>query len=110
VPLADSVATKYKLDDAVELHLGAEYVFFVKEMPFAARAGFFTNPDHKIKYKGAPRNAEEAGERLLYTGGKDRYHGTAGLGVVPFPGFQVDFAGNYSKDVLEFSLSTVFRF
>jgi len=47
---------------------------------------------------------------VLYQGGRDRYHGTAGLGVVPFPGFQLDFAGNYSKDVREFSVSTVFRF
>jgi long-chain fatty acid transport protein len=110
VPLADSFATKYKLDDAIELHLGAEYIFFVKDIPFAARGGFFTNPDHKIKYKGGARNASEAAEGLLYAGGKDRYHGTAGLGVVPFPGFQLDFASNYSKDVLEFSVSTVFRF
>jgi len=29
---------------------------------------------------------------------------------VPLPGFQLDFAGNYSKDVREFSVSTVFRF
>ena len=110
VPLADSTATKYKLDDALELHLGAEYVFFVKEMPLAARAGFYTNPDHKIRYTGGARNASEAAEGLLYAGGKDRYHATAGLGVVPFPGFQLDVAGNYSKDVLEFSVSTVFRF
>jgi long-chain fatty acid transport protein len=110
VPLADSIATKYKVDDALELHLGAEYIFFVKDIPFAARAGFFTNPDHRIRYEGGARNASAAAEGLLYAGGKDRYHGTAGLGVVPFPGFQLDFAGNYSKDVLEFSLSTVFRF
>jgi long-subunit fatty acid transport protein len=110
VPLADSVATRYELDDALELHLGAEYIFFVKEIPFAARAGFYTNPDHKIKYEGGARNASEAAEGLLYAGGKDRYHATAGLGVVPFPGLQLDFAGNYSKDVLEFSVSTVFRF
>jgi long-subunit fatty acid transport protein len=110
VPLADSIATRYKLDDAIELHLGAEYVFFVKDIPFAARAGFYTNPDHKIRYPPPTRNLSEVGERVLYAGGKDRYHGTAGLGVVPFPGFQLDFAGNYSKDILEFSVSTVFRF
>ena len=52
----------------------------------------------------------EAFDRALYQAGKDRYHGTAGLGVVPFPGFQLDFAGNYSKDVKEVSVSTVFRF
>jgi long-subunit fatty acid transport protein len=110
VPLADSFATKYKLDDVLELHLGAEYIFFVKDMPLAARAGFYTNPDHKIRYIGGSRNTSELGERLLYAGGKDRYHGTAGLGIVPFPGFQLDFAGNYSKDIREFSVSTVFRF
>jgi long-chain fatty acid transport protein len=110
VPLADSFATRYKVDDALELHLGAEYIFFVKDIPLAARAGFYTNPDHKIRYTGTPRNVDEVGERLLYSGGKDRYHGTVGLGVVPFPGFQLDFAGNYSKDVREFSVSTVFRF
>lgn len=110
VPLANSVATKYDLDNALELHVGAEYVFFVSDIPFAARAGFYTNPDHKIKYKGSPQDITEVGERLLYAGGKDRYHGTAGIGVVPFPGVQFDFASNYSKDLLEFSFSTVFRF
>lgn len=110
VPLADAVATKYKVDDALELHLGAEYIFFVKDIPFAARAGFYTNPDHKIRYTRAPHDASEAADRVLYQGGKDRYHGTVGLGIVPVPGFQLDFAGNYSKDVREFSVSTVFRF
>lgn len=106
----DSIATKYRLNDVVELHLGAEYIFFVKDIPFAARAGFYTDPDHKIRYTGGPHDVSEAADRVLYQGGKDRYHGTAGLGVVPFPGFQLDFAGNYSKDLREFSISTVFRF
>ena len=106
----DSVATKYRLNDAIELHLGAEYIFFVKDIPFAARAGFYTDPDHKIRYTGGPHDVTEAADRTLYRGGKDRYHGTVGLGVVPIPGFQLDFAGNYSKDIREFSVSTVFRF
>ena len=105
----DSVATKYRLDDAIELHLGAEYIFFIKDIPFAARAGFYTDPDHKIRYTGGPHDQSEAADRTLYQGGKDRYHGTAGLGVVPFPGFQIDVAGNYSKDLREISISTVFR-
>jgi len=108
--LADTVATRYRLDDVLELHIGGEYIFFVKDIAFAARAGFYTDPDHKIRYTGGVRNGDEVGDRVLYQGGKDRYHGTAGLGVVPFPGFQLDFAGNYSKDVREFSVSTVFRF
>jgi long-chain fatty acid transport protein len=110
VPLADAIATRYKLDDVVELHLGGEYIFFVRDIPVAARAGFYTNPDHKIRFAGGPRNADEVGERLLYAGGKDYYHGTVGIGIVPLPGVQLDFAGNYAKDVVEFSVSTVFRF
>jgi len=110
VPLADAVGKKYRVDDALELHLGGEYIFFVRDIPFAARAGFYTNPDHKIRYTGGPHDSSEAIDRALYQAGKDRYHGTAGLGVVPFPGFQLDFAGNYSKDVKELSVSTVFRF
>jgi len=110
VPEADAIGKKYRVDDALELHLGGEYIFFVKDIPFAARAGFYTNPDHKIRYTGGPHDTSEAFDRALYQPGKDRYHGTAGLGVVPLPGFQLDFAGNYSKDVREFSVSTVFRF
>ncbi|HET7340806.1 MAG TPA: outer membrane protein transport protein, partial [Methylomirabilota bacterium] len=110
VPLADAIATKYRVDDALELHLGAEYIFFVKDIPLAARVGFFTDPDHKIRYTGGPHNTSEAADRVLYQRGKDNYHGTAGFGIVPAPGFQIDFAGNYAKDVREFSISTVFRF
>ena len=110
VPLADAFGKKYRVDDALELHVGAEYIFFVKDIPFAARAGFYTDPDHKIRYTGGSHDFTEAFDRALYQAGKDRYHGTAGIGVVPIPGFQVDFAGNYSKDVREISISTVFRF
>jgi len=110
VPLADAVGKKYRADDVVELHVGGEYIFFVKDIPFAARAGFYTNPDHKIRYTGGAHDPSEAIDRALYQAGKDRYHGTAGLGIVPFPGFQLDFAGNYSKDLKELSVSTVFRF
>jgi long-subunit fatty acid transport protein len=110
VPLADTVATDYKVDDGVELHVGAEYIFFIRDIPLAARAGFYRNPDHRIRFTGPRTNTEAVLEGLIYAGGKDRYHGTAGIGIVPFPGFQLDFAGNYSKDVREFSVSTVFRF
>ena len=110
VPLADAFGKKYRVDDALELHVGAEYIFFVKDIPFAARAGFYTDPDHKIRYTGGSHDFTEAFDRALYQAGKDRYHGTAGIGVVPIPGFQLDFAGNYSADVKEVSISTVFRF
>ena len=85
-------------------------VFFIRDIPFAARAGFYTDPEHKIRYTGGAHDFTEAFDKALYQPGKDQYHGTAGLGIVPMPGFQIDFAGNYSKEVREFSISTVFRF
>jgi long-chain fatty acid transport protein len=110
VVVGNSRPGRHRLDDAVELHIGAEYVFFVKETPLAARAGFYTNPDHKIRYVGAARNFSDVEASLRYKKGEDQYHVTGGLGIVPFPGVQLDFAGNYSKELLEFSVSTVFRF
>lgn len=95
----------FRLDDAVEFHVGAEYIMFIRGIPIAARAGFYTNPDHRIRYTGLDR-----GERLLFPGGRDQYHGTGGLGIVPFPGVQFDFATNVSREILEFSVSTVLRF
>lgn len=95
----------YKLNDATELHVGVEYIMFLRTIPIAARAGFYTNPDHKIRYTGPVIT-----NRLFFPGGKDQYHGTAGIGIVPFPGLQLDLAGNVSREIREISLSTVFRF
>ena len=111
VPLSDTIATQYKLDDKVELHLGAEYIFFIKNIPLAARARLLYEPRPQDQVRAARRTTStRSASGLIYAGGKDRYQGTAGLGIVPFPGFQLDFAGNYGKDLLEFSLSSVFRF
>jgi long-chain fatty acid transport protein len=98
---------QYKLDDATEVHVGAEYVFFVRRIPFAVRAGFFTDPDHKIRYTGP---AADVFLRSVFPGGKDVNHFTGGFGFVPFPGFQIDFATNQSSTVKEFVISTVYRF
>jgi hypothetical protein len=110
VPLADAHAQKYRLNDNLQLHVGGEYIFFVKDIPMAARAGFYTDPDHHIRYTGGPHDSSEAFDRALYQAGPNTYHGTVGLGIVPFPGVQLDVAGNYSADVREISISTVFRF
>ncbi|MBI4607933.1 MAG: outer membrane protein transport protein [Candidatus Rokubacteria bacterium] len=98
---------QYRLDDATEVHVGAEYVFFVRNALFALRAGFFTDPDHKIRFTGP---ANHLVERALFPGGRDQNHYTGGFGVVPIPGLQIDFAVNRSDTVNEFVVSTVFRF
>jgi len=108
--LSDTIATKYQVDDGLELHLGGEYIFFVRDITFAARAGFYTDPDHRIRYTGPASDINGVGQRALWQKDKQTYHGTAGFGVVPLPGFQIDFAGNYSQNVREISISSVFRF
>ena len=100
-----AVRQEYQLDDATEIHVGAEYIFFVRNIPFALRVGFFTDPDHKLRYTGPV-----VSERVLVPGGKDVNHFSGGFGVVPFPGFQIDFATNQSDTVKEFVISTVYRF
>jgi long-chain fatty acid transport protein len=98
-------ANQYKLDDATEVHVGAEYIFFIRRIPVAVRAGFFTDPDHKIRFTGAAVN-----QRALFPGGKDQVHVTGGVGIVPIPSLQIDFAVNQSDTVQEFVISTVYRF
>jgi long-subunit fatty acid transport protein len=100
-----STPNQYQLDDATEIHVGAEYIFFVGSVPLAARVGFYTDPDHKIKFTGPGQF-----ERSSFPGGKDTYHFTLGFGVVPMPGLQFDGALNISENITEFVVSTVFRF
>jgi long-subunit fatty acid transport protein len=101
-----SEANQYKLDDATEVHGGAEYVFFIRRIPVAVRAGFYTDPDHKIRFTGA----KETVEHTLFPGGKNQIHVTGGVGIVPIPSLQIDFAVNQSDPVKEFVISTVYRF
>lgn len=102
---------QYQLDDATEVHVGAEYVFFVRNIPFAVRAGFFRDPDHKIRYTGPVNTDAERSVRALFPGGKEQNHFTGGFGIaLPIPGLQIDFAVNQSDTVKEFVISTVFRF
>jgi long-chain fatty acid transport protein len=98
-------ANQYKLDDATEVHGGAEYIFFIRRIPVAVRAGFFTDPDHKIRFTGT-----ENLQRARFPGGKDYVHVTGGVGIVPIPSLQIDFAVNQSDPVKEFVISTVYRF
>jgi long-chain fatty acid transport protein len=112
----DVEANQYKLDDATEVHVGAEYIFFIRRIPLAVRAGFFVDPDHKIRFTGAQVNqrvlfpAGQVNQRVLFPGGKDQVHVTGGVGIVPIPGLQIDFAVNQSDTVQEFVISTVYRF
>lgn len=108
----------YVIDDATELHLGAEYVFFIKKSPIAIRGGMFTNPPHKVKFVNpnlsiplAQWNA--AFEEIFWNlaGKGDTEIGiTIGSGIVLSQHVQIDFAYINSDSIKEFSISTVLKF
>jgi len=95
----------FELEDGTEVHGGMEYVFLVKSVPLALRAGAFLDPDHRIRFKG-----QDPFFRLLFPEGDDEIHVTFGGGIVPTSNFQIDLAGNISSSIKEFIVSSVYRF
>ena len=92
------------IDDADELHLGAEYVFLDSTPVFAVRLGMWLDPDHQMR-----STADEPFVRALQPAGHDEVHITAGVGVA-MERFQVDVAFDYSDPVKTASLSAIFNF
>src|SRR5262249_12978221 len=83
------------LEDATELHVGGEYTWAMgNDWLFAARAGFFTDPDHDGLAGLDPQHT----------------HFTFGGGFVVKNTLQLDAAGNISSKVKEVLLSLVARF
>ena len=84
------------IEDATEVHLGLEYIFFVGSggTPLTVRAGAYTDPDHD----GFRRIDSE--ETVL----------TFGLGTVLMEKFQIDVAGQFSDRADVAILSMVYRF
>lgn len=66
----------YRLDDATEIHLGAEWLL---DSPFSVRAGYWFEPRHSLEYIGPVQSFDERLAALLYPGGRDLHHVTAGI-------------------------------
>ncbi len=92
------------IDDANEVHLGAEYVFLDSTPVFAVRLGMWVDPDHQMR-----STEDEPFVRALQPAGEDELHVTAGVGVA-MQRFQVDVAFDYSDRVKTASLSAIYNF
>ena len=91
-------------DDADELHLGGEYVFFRSTPAVAIRLGAWLDPDHQFR--------DTSGDpflQALQPRGEDQEHVTLGLGVA-FEAFQVDLGVDFSEEVDTVSVSAVYSF
>ena len=92
-----------ELEDADELHLGAEWVFVRNSPVVALRAGAWLDPAHRI------HNASHHVLRAVLPPGEDEVHLAVGLGIA-LPDFQLDLAVDLSDAVHSGSLSIVYSF
>ena len=106
----------YTIDNATEVHLGAEYVLTLGEKLLALRLGGYYEPDHTIRFTGttAGKAADpaysDAVQKALFPGGDAQFHVTGGVGLVVNEHFQLDTAANVADKNKQFSVSAVYRF
>ena len=98
------VSPDFVLDDADELHLGAEYAFLGSRPVAALRLGAWLDPVHRVAYRGGDWAAQAA----LGTG-SDEIHLAAGIGLA-FERFQIDLGVDFSDLADVASLSAIYSF
>jgi long-subunit fatty acid transport protein len=96
--IENEVSFDLTVEDADELHLGAEYAFLKMSPVLALRLGVWLDPDHRAR-----RLSE------VDPGSDDLVHLAAGLGLA-FERFQVDLGADVSDEISSVSLSVVFTF
>ncbi len=92
------------IDDADELHLGAEYVLLGSTPIIALRLGTWLDPDHQMR-----ATSNELFVRALMPRGDDEVHFAAGIGVA-MEQFQIDLAMDFANRADTFSLSAIYNF
>ncbi|MCP4593714.1 MAG: hypothetical protein GY842_23515, partial [bacterium] len=95
-------ASDLRLDDADELHLGAEYVFISTRPAIALRFGMWLEPAHRTTYEGSVPYL-----RAILPPSNSQIHYATGLGVA-FANFQLDLAVDLSERVDAASLSLIY--
>lgn len=109
-PGGDVVVVQQKSDfeaEAVtEVHLGVEYLAMIMHKPVKLRAGYYFDPAHDIKYRG-----DDSTSKLIYTGGEDVHHLTAGFGIPLADNMQFDMAVDLADDEsYRVAISFAFRY
>jgi long-subunit fatty acid transport protein len=88
----------FAVDDGMEYHGGAEYVFFVKTIGIVLRGGGYLEPDNKIRFVGDPGTVfDRKIMQALFQSGKSYSHGTFGVGCILSNNVQFDLAGDLSS-------------
>jgi len=105
----------FEIKNANEIHLGGEWSLVPSNIPLAIRAGWWHDPDHSLRYRGAV-NSSDPFERLAqqysalrYPGGKSQDHVAVGLGYVA-TAFEINAAYDHSSLANTASISALHRF
>jgi len=96
--------TDVGMDDANELHLGAEYAFLKTSPLIAVRAGLWHDPEHRFRYEG-----DDPFSRALYQPGEDAFHISVGVGIA-LRRFQIDIGADLSQLIDQFAVSAIYSF
>ena len=108
-PLRAELDSKVEFDSAVELRLGAEYVFSDFNTPFTVRGGVWRDPDHRFAFQGTPTTEAQFVDSILFPQGDSEMHYTLGLGWA-FERVQIDAGADFSDLIKTYSVSGVVRF
>ncbi len=113
-PSSGLAPSQYVIDDVLEVHAGAEYRRAGGGRVLAFRGGFFTEPNHQMRfdYEGSRKTWQAANQQIRFN---SYVPGTVvgvtgGAGVVFWNRFQVDVAFSLARDARELVLSSVVRF
>jgi long-chain fatty acid transport protein len=101
---------RFSIDDAGEVHFGAEYLLPIARRP-AIRGGVWFDPDHSVHY--APTAANDfLDERVaaILSSGRDLWHYTFGTMVALSPRLDLSGAADLSARSTVLSVSAVWRF
>jgi long-subunit fatty acid transport protein len=114
----------FRIKNAAELHLGAEYTFTQMDHPVSLRAGVWHDPRHSIEANGALAQAAAlfatngdtnsaialAADALTFGVSRGaQTHGSVGAGMA-FKQFQIDVGADFSDAADTYSISAVWRF
>lgn len=92
------------IDDADQIHVGAEYVFLASAPIVALRLGAWSDPDHQLR-----ATSDDPFARARQPRRDDDVHYSAGLGVA-MRRLQIDLAVDIADRVDTVSLSAVYKF
>ncbi|OGF62164.1 MAG: hypothetical protein A2Y62_20235 [Candidatus Fischerbacteria bacterium RBG_13_37_8] len=108
------IEVPFTVQDGNEYHVGGEYVFFIKKIPVALRAGYYSDPPHQIGLDEDlfwELNEEETDPVAeVFPAGELEHHITGGLGIAMRDNMQIDIAYDYNRYRKETVASFIYRF